>query len=751
MKRIAIASAAVLAGAIPARADPIFTPFLTAAFAQIVTAVGLPATVFGVSTAAILATVTTIALGVGLSLALAPKPPKPSAEAGQVPTQQPIPYRQFGYGTVRVAGAFMFKENCGGRLVQVVALLSHKITEFKKLYLNDDLITVFSSYTMSPYLDGPMQGHVGATFGDNRYGNGLIAVDTRLGEDTETYYRSLGFLTNDDGTWGAAHRGDGIASAIIIAQQAEQAYFSGYFPYGAPIPSFVLDTAMVLDPRETDGDPDDPSTFRFRKNAALCILHFICFNQFGYQKDYTTAILPVLDDWLDQIDYCDEGAALKAGGTEPRYQLNGWITTEQDRKTALEAMLATCDGWLCQRGDGSVILRVGKFIEPTIILTDDDIAGWKLDTNVPSDQKVNRATAKWTNPDTNYSTVETDPIENTTDQALREGPIRSAQLDLGWVQSNGQASRLLKIEMNKQAKNVRGTLMLRLSGMNACYERWVRVQSNTIPRLSNAVIEIRKPNISLVEGRCQVDFVLSGSDIYDYDPATDESNPPIVPERPASGAAPVPTGVAAVAEQHTDATGGYDIVVDVSWDVPQQYGADRLDLSYKVRWRVQPVTGEDPPYTVLNVQGAVPVASRVSASIGVVPQDVIIEIEVASVSANGFPSGWSDTTYVDTSVDTVAPDTPTNLTASTTVTGAVDLSAKAPNSPNFDSIQFYRSAVGDPFSSATPVGSPVYGAANATLVYTDVVAAGSYDYWAAALNVTEVASSPAGPATGTSI
>lgn len=739
-----------------AHADPIFTPI----FASILTGAGLPATgaAFSIGTiavttaqiAGVLSSIALSAIGVGLSFALAPKPPKPGPEAGQVPTQQPIPYRQFGYGWVRVAGAFVLKENYNGYLTYVLALLGHKISSFEGAYLNDDPVTLFDYGGFPAYLDGAYSGTVynGA---DGRYSNGVIHIDTRIGENTETAYDLILSFLSTGSAWTANHRGDKIASAMVVSTQVPSANFGQYFPYGAPIPSFVLKAALCFDPRETDQTYDDDSTWQFRDNAALTIIHFLCFSDYGYQLDYTVAIEPVLSDWLDQIDYCDEQVAEKGGGTERRYRLGGWMTTEQDRKTALETMLAACDGWLCQRGDGTVILRVGRYVAATITLTDDDICGWKLDTDLSSNEKVNRATAKWTYPDAGYVSVETDPFENTADQALRQGPIRTAQLDLTWVQSVGQASRLTKIELNKHAKSVRGTLHLRLQGMNACYERWVNIQSNTIPRLSNAIVEIRKPSISLTEGKCSVEFILSGEDVYDYTAATDESERPVVPERPSGSTLSAPTNVTATAEQYNNSSGGFDVVVDVSWDVPQLSGADRTDLTYFIRWRVAPASGEDPPYTQITVTNPTIVASVASSSIGVVPKDVTLEVEVASIAPNSYQSDWSTTEEVDTSISTTAPGTPSNLSASTSVTGSVDLSVTAPNSGNFAAIQFYRGAVSDPFGSATAIGDPVYGAANSTIVYTDTVAAGSYDYWATAMNSSLVESTPVGPETGTSV
>jgi hypothetical protein len=76
------------------------------------------------------------------------------------------------------------------------------------------------------------------------------------------------------------------------------------------------------------------------------------------------------------------------------------------------------------------------------------------------------------------------------------------------------------------------------------------------------------------------------------------------------------------------------------------------------------------------------------------------------------------------------------------------LSCIAPNSPVFYAIRFWRSANGDPFTTAESI-AVIYGSANATLTYSDPVGPGTFDYWATAENAFEIGSEPIGPSSAT--
>ena len=739
IRSAALASTALVALTTPALADPFsLTALLTTAF----TAAGLTGTVAGVSVATLAATFVggVITIGAGMLItSLLTSTPKP--ENGTIAVQQPLPYRIYGYGQARIPGAIMFKETSGGALGVVQALNGHLINAFVGLYLNDDQGSV-------PISNGSMVGNVSRMVNTNqsnddpRYKDDVITIDTRLGTDNPSNYS---LTTTFPDTWPASSVGKGIASLSMLCAAVKAADFSSIYPYGEPKPSAIVQQALVYDPRVAGQDPANPSTWAYSDNPVLCLLHFRCFSDYGSKLPYATAILPNVAAWIQAANDCDDLMPLKAGGSEKRYRVGGYTTTQQDRRSTAAAILAACDGWMCDRGDGSIDVKVGKYDAPTITLTDDDIVGFSIQRGTATKDKINRVTARYTSPANGYISVETNPMDDLADQALRFGPPRAVQLDLTWCQYTGQASRLQKREFIRQSRTTRGTLTLKLSGLNACFERWVLVNSNTIPRLMGVVIEPSKPLTDIANGRVTINFISSGPDIDIYDPNTDESPAPYVPQRPVSVGIPVPENVAVVPEE-TSSAGSTTVFLVVSWDTPLYNGNNYTGLSYIVQYRTAAVGSTPAGGWVQGTPATTVSGTRTYATTGAVPVGAELDVQVISGGGTGQLSDGS--TIVQANTDLVAPGTPTILTC-TGGTGQIALTCTGPISANLASIQFFRTLSGGAFASASAVGQPVPTTSGGTATYTDMVVAGTYDYFATAIATNGASSAPDGPTSGT--
>jgi hypothetical protein len=442
-----------------ARRDPIFTPIFTSAFA----ALG-----FSASTAAFLGSaltaIATTAISIGIQMLMAPKPPKP--EDGKIPMQQAIPYRQWVVGRTRVAGAYMLWESKGRKVYAVQAIAGHKISSVNRYWLHDDPVDLSDI--------NPTTGQT--TFADGRRYENNVWLYHRLGENPETAYEDIVEDLGAEGVWTEDHRGDGQASIGMIAIQAEQKSQNRRFPYGVPRVSCEVDGALVFDYR-IDSDPENEDAWVWSRNSALIMCWHQCFNEFGHRRDFNRAILPVLDMWIEEANICDEDVPLAGGGTEKRYECNGWDTTENSPKVGTNAILSTCDGWICERGDGALLFTVGKFRESRVTtITDADIVGHQVQYDVLFEDEVNRLIPKFTYPDTDYTTSDTDYFDD-VDAQIEAGRVLPEEADYSWCHKWRQARRLGKRDWLRLQQKVSGSLDLRLSGINAVYSRWVRMET----------------------------------------------------------------------------------------------------------------------------------------------------------------------------------------------------------------------------------------------------------------------------------
>ncbi|YCI04043.1 hypothetical protein M1D34_07395 [Ensifer sp. D2-11] len=702
--------------------DPIFTPIFTAVLGTGGFAIGATT----ISYASIASAIATTAISIGLQAALAqsPKPPKP--EDGRAPLNQAIPYRIYAVGRTRLAGARMMWEAVGSNLYSVQAIAGHRIKSFNRFYLNDDEVTVVDN-VVTPLTTG---GRYGA-------GSANVRLYTRLGATPETPYAELVSALGADGIWTNAHRGDGQASLAMRAHNADAQDQQTAFPYGAPSPSVEIDGAYCWDFRDPAQSPTNPNTWTWTRNSAVICAWHLCFNEFGFGLDYTKALLPVIDLWKEEADVCDELVPLKGGGTEPRYECNGWDTTENGPKSGLNAILSTCDGHLVARGDGARILTVGKFRESrTATLTDADIVGHQIQYDVLFEDECNRLVPKFTYPATNYTSCDTDFFEDTAAQ-LSAGRVLTQEGSYEWCHQWRQARRLGKRDWHRLRQKVKGSLDIRLSGINAVYARWVRLETpKRLPRLNDKLIENRRSVLALTKGGFSMDFVEQPDGIDDWDPTTEEGQQPPVP--PAVNASNIPTPVINLIQAKASNNSVYIRVVVI----------DPADDSFipVVRYRVADIGAGTPGAWIEQAfPRPNPSGGYINLNTNTVPVDQELEVQVAFKAANGKYSNWSVTEEVTSTADPTPPGVVTSPSATGGV-GTATFNWTAPNSSNYAGAKIYWNTV-DNFGTASYAGPPEYGASSSADSTSRSFAAGTYYGWIVSINHSGIEGTAA--ATGT--
>lgn len=660
--------------------DPIFTPLFTAVL-------GTGGITIGASTityASIASAIATTALSIGIQMLMAPKPPKP--EAAKVPLNQAIPYRIWAVGRTRMAGAYMLWESKGHRLFGIQAMAGHRIKSFNRYWLHDDEVSLDGSgWVISP--------------GGGRYGNTSVRIQTRLGLPTETAYANAVAEFSAEGLWTNDHRGDGQASLCMFAGATRMKDQQKRFPYGVPQVSVELDGALCWDFRDPAQNPADPSTWQWTRNSALITAWHLCFNEFGFGLDYQKALLPVIDLWKEEADICDEDVPLAGGGTEKRYQCNGYDTTENGPKAGLNAMLASCDGHLVARGDGARILTVGKFRESRCAtLTDRDIVGHQIQYDVLFEDECNRLIPKFTYPATDYTTSDTDYFED-VDAQIEAGRVLAQEAEYQWVHQWRQARRLGKRDWLRLRQKVKGSIDVRLSGINAVYSRWVRLETpNRLPRLNGKLIENRRSILAITRGGFSMDVVQNPDDIDAWNPATDEGAQPPVPNAPdASG---VPTPVINLLQAKPNSGSVYIRVVVID--------PENTSLTPAVRYRVADIgAGVPGAWVEQTFQDADPAGGFINLNTNPVPADQDLEIQVAFVSSGGSYSDWSPTEDIR-SVSDPTPPAPVMWVDKTGGTGQVTISWTSPNSGNYAGARLYWNTTNN-FATATAFSPPRYG------------------------------------------
>lgn len=677
----------------PAHFDPIFTPFFVSI--GFTGSIGIGAV--SISTAAIASAIATTAISIGIQMLLAPKPPAP--EDGKIPLTQSLPHRQWVVGRTRVAGAYMLMEAKGAKLYCVQAIAGHRISAVNRYYLHDDEVEIDGS--------GWVQGLT-----DLSYNNNTVQIGSRLGLATETAYSFISDDLTAEGVWTASHRGDGQASLGMVCLSPKSTFFTTVYPYGAPRLSVEVDGALVWDYRDPAQSPTNPATWTWSRNAALIMCWHQCFNEFGHRRDYTKAILPVLYMWEEEADICDEDVALAAGGTEKRYLVSGFDTAENDPKVGTNAILSACDGWICERGDGALLLTVGKYRESRVAtITDADITGYQLQNDVLPEEACNKLVPTFTYPATDYATSDTDAFEDVAAQLIEGRPL-TQKADYTWCHQWRQARRLGIRDWRRLQQKIKGSIDVRLSGINAIYSRWVRLSTPLgLPRLNGAVIENRRSILALTKGGFSMDFIKHPEGIDDWVPSEDEGAQPPVPSKPNAADLDTPVVTSIVAYK-----GSGSVYLKVTVEDPESE-----DLSLAIRYRVADQGGSPGEWVKQIFTDFTPSGGFVVVNTNPVPTDTELDVQAAWITAKGKYSDWSPTETIETTLDTTAPK---SLTSFTDATGGAHL-GNAPlgfvtkSDTHLNRIALYRAPTGVTLNKTTHFVDRIGAAPGTTFTYTD--------------------------------
>lgn len=456
-------------------------------------------TIGGVSIASVVGGAALIGASIGLQYALN-NPTVPAPENGAQPIKQAIPPRIRGYWDNRLAGYYMLFE-AGNRDSQDVIAFHHgKVESIQHVYLHDQEISVVPDISA---------GGVGTvqSVGANQFSGGKVQVEFKLGDPSQTAASSLVSDANINAIWTSNFRGDGVAYGVLkCAAIANAEIFSKVYPQGLPLMSAVARCSPVWDPRDVTQTEGDPTTWKASPNPVLHLIDYLtCVD--GGMGESRADILPAasLAEWMVEASLCD----VDFGGGNVRYRSAGWYTFDVNPEDVINKILATCDGWLSETGDGALALTVGVYREPADPpLTEKHILGFSVDYGHADEQTVNQLDVSFTDPAQQYVTDQIDPVRD-EDSISLSGVDRSKPLGLSWVQYPAQAVRLGRRALLRLNPAMTGTLVTTLYGMRYLGKRWVKIQYPYIAGLQDCVVEIQdKAEYDLLGGTVRFNWSL---------------------------------------------------------------------------------------------------------------------------------------------------------------------------------------------------------------------------------------------------
>lgn len=632
-----------------------------------------------------------LVLSIGLSAiasALTPKPNIPSPSDRLVNFAQDVAPMEVAVGRVRKGGPYGVTTFTDGRRHYTVLLAAHEIDGVEAWYIDDRLVEVSAGLvTTTPYDSSAvsLRPHLGAA--------GQAADPELVAGIPE---------------WTSAHDMAGLAYVAAWAKRVEDSRFSDVYGNSAPtgpVITPVLRGAKVYDPRL--------DTSVYSTNAAL-VWAWITTERLGQSVDW--------DDVAAEADACDVLVTNRQGNQQRKWTLNGTFTDNTDYETLRAQIIAACDGYMWERPDGSLGLRVGRWMEPTITLTEDDLLSLSVGVEDWGQAPVTEFVAKYVEPDFDWreaqsATLVVDP------EAV---PVRQEPA-LYFVDSHNQACRVLK----RIATTTRPKYSVRAQIGPIGYElldghRFVRILAHGF----DFVCEIGRLSRGADVITFQIEGVSAEEADFAFDAGTEEGERPARNETTSDDTVPAVTGLTGAA---IDGPG-------IRWEW------DAVAPELKVEWQYR-LSGDTAWQPALTLSATDPLITQTGLIDG-----ASYEARVRSVTAARRYSVWSPAVTVTAVANATPPAALTSFAASE-AGGTVTLDWHTANDPLHAAVRIIRAdyapAYAGPFDIADgSVIATVFGAPNTDQSETDSgLAPGVYAWWAVPVNSSGIAGVASGPET----
>ncbi len=672
--------------------------------------------------------------------------------------------RQYIYGQVKVGGTVAYMGTSGTDnefLHMVLVHCDHEVEELGDLYVNGELIPMASGS------EGSLRTtDTSSTFGSSladRYNGSLYIADHLGGPSQTTANSTLDTAVGADINSSDAFRGMAYTYIRMELKQGED----NAFPSGIPQFQRVVKGMKVYDPREAGHDAADSTTWEYSSNWALCTAHFLQ-SEFGYGRyglsydeineteltasanDAGTTIdefytawsaseeIPreyferVLDGWvmqamtlgttggtapsltgLSQYDEVSDGTvtwrlARVSTNSALRYELNGMVDSHEDPIEVLRKMKTAASGMVEYVG-GEWIIRSGRYIAPTITLSESDFAsGISGTTKDDRTNSVNTIKGVIADKHDYHQVIDVPSVTNSTFVTEDGGLESTKEMQLLFTNSHKTAQRLFKIELNKSRQSI--------SHRASFTSKAMQLQVGDTFQLnfakygySNKIFEVWSHQLVINNGALEVQMDFRETAL-DPAPNTTLPSPFDVP------VGPTPTITSGTATLVQTADGTISPTMHVDWTP----ATDANVIAYELRW--ERFSGQH-EYMTINGQDSA------TAIIGGVVEGDSYDVEIRCITSLKI-GAWGTTTNHTVVGKSAAPTAPTGFAATAIVEG-VKLSMD--EHPDIDFKQFL---IFQNTTNSKP-GSHSYVTTDTTKTITGLTAGQQYYFWLEAEDTTE--------------
>ncbi|KRE00084.1 hypothetical protein ASE63_08250 [Bosea sp. Root381] len=642
---------------------------------------------------------------------------KPLRERQQATLNEAMGPRRFIYGQAMVGGTRAFWDARYGALFQSLMLCSHEIDGIAEYWIGDRKVTTDLGEAGGNVIDYPLY---------------TVFFERHLGTPGQT--AALLLTTNFPETWTADHRLRGIAHVCVVFKGVKEKDRQLVYPQGAYTNlRFTVRGKKIWDVTAPGQDPENPGTWLWNDNSGAVILDYLRSPD-GYRRHLSQIDVPSFQAFHLR---CSENVPRKDGTPVARYRTWGTIGFDEEPQAALARLCSTCDATLYQGPSGKIGIRDGAWTGPLINIPSQHITGAALTQGNDKLDSYNRLKVSYTEPNNYYQPTELAPRDDLPSQAAI-GVIEEVR-DLVMVPEYTQAARLAKIMMARDNPLWKGSIATDLMPLDVLGEKAVDITydplGDGLNPLMNAPCEIEAFTLRGDVSGCDLGFRAMPQSAWSWNAAVEEPPKPIAPAPIGQiQAIAAPTGLITHFDRPNIA-GQVGVRLGLSWDA-----SSRADVVAEAQY-ARAGLGDWAPMA-LDADG-------LKAWTPLLSDGASYEFQVR-FAVGGAVSDWTPAGPLTAVADDLLTGQPLGFVANGG-TGQVLLAWTAPGSPNLGAVRLYRATSGAGFGSASIVATVNLSPNQAYDMVDSGLSAGTYDYWARALNRSGLgdASSTTGPISAT--
>ena len=623
-----------------------------------IAAAGSYAVTVGVAGFVLASAFTAFAIGAGLSLvsrALMPKPDIGTQMGGQsVTTREAAHSRKIVYGRARIGGNIVYLESTGSDnkyLWLVIAVAGHEIDAYESVWFNDEKI-----YNGTNFLNN-WASVVNISF----YKGDQTAADSAL-------------VSASNSKWTADHKLLDTAYMVLRLEHDPEKFSSGL-----PNISTIIRGKKVL-------DPSDNST-AWSQNPALCIYDYLRDTKYGLSETVANILTSSV---TTAKGVCDEAITLSAGGTQPRYTIDGVVDTSNSIKANIETMIGSMAGRLVYSG-GKFEVHAGEYIAPSITVDESQVIGEiTVQTKQSRRNAFNGVKGVFLSEEDNYILADY-PAQISSAYAVQDGDPIYLDMALPYTSNNIRAQRLAKLALFRSRQQEAITIPCNLSALRFKIGDNISV-TNTRLGYNGKVFEVVGYAMDFTSGGqivVNVDAIETAASIWDWQASDEEVFLGAGEVELYNGATAIaPTSISVTSDSFLSDDGTFNSKFNVTWTDADDAFTDH----YVVEWKLTSSSTyfsqqtKSSPFNIVNLNSDQTYNVRVKA---------VNELGVSSTYINSTPTAAKDTT---------APALPTSFSA-TAGYKSISLGWTNPSDKDFSNVEVYRAtSSGGTFATVATVG-----------------------------------------------